>query len=632
MESLFRMVGSVEDVIHIQNDLERTETISLDIETTGVDFKDDIILLIQFRINRNTYLIDVRNLPEKVTKYILELMEATGKPVLAHNAKFDIKFIYEKYGILFKNIHCSMITEYLIAEAREKYASYQELCQKYLGEIVEKDTVQKFVDIKLTNAQLSQDMLIYGAIDVLWLDEIRTKQLKLIEEKKMKHVYELEMQLMHVVIIMECNGVLIDYNKWMGLYEDALQKSEEMERQIIDTVWEYCKEKVIPKYKFDDVIEFFNFMNIPVKPTKKEQKYLKEISLYQESIEKEFKERLNLASPKQVKTFLNVMGAKVKSTGVKVLKKIADKYPVAKMLLDFRKHYKRVTTYGLKFLDSVREDGRVYAEFNQIGTETGRFSSKNPNLQNIIAGSEYRECFIAPKGKVLITADYSQQEFRLAGELSGEPVIIEAYQKGLDMHTATASMLFHIPLEEVTHDQRSKGKTVNFAVLYGSSAYGLSKTMGISEEEAQALLDRFIEGFPRLSAFQKNIQDLVWKVRYSVTPIGRRRGFKKHTDKVGKEYYKFRGQVNREGFNHVVQGGSADMIKYALLMLQDNNPWDERFKIVITVHDEIVVEVDEEIAEEAKEYIVDTMVKAGEIMMEKIPTAVGATIKPYWSK
>ena len=391
-----------------------------------------------------------------IQKLRIELLLLSNKPILAHNAKFDIKFTFEKYGILFKNIHCTMIAEYLITEAREKYPSYQELGYKYLGEMVEKDTVMKFVEIKETGAELTQDMLIYGAVDVLWLDEIRKQQLELIASKKMQKVLSLEMQLIPVVTIMECNGVMIDRDKWMGLYEIALEKSDTLREEIIDAVWRFCFADIIPNEPFVDIRDFLLYMHIPFKKTKKEGKRLEVITFDNPedmiTIEQEFKERLNLASPKQVKKFLQLMGSGVDSTAEKVLVSLAKRLPIAKLLLDFRKNYKRVTTYGLEFLANVKEDGRIYARFNQIGTTTGRFSSRKPNLQNIIKGSEYRSCFIAPEGKKIITADYSQQEFRLAGELSGETAIIEAYQKGEDMHTATASMLFGIPLEEVTEE------------------------------------------------------------------------------------------------------------------------------------------------------------------------------------
>ena len=637
MENLFVMVETAEEIYQIQEDLNRTESIAFDIETTGFDFKDDQILLIQFRINGTTYLINNRTLQSRITKYILELMLLSEKPIIAHNAKFDVKFIAEQYGIKFKNIHCTMITEYLITEAREKYASYTELCFKYLGEMVEKDTVLKFVDIKETGANLTQDMLIYGAIDVLWLDEIRRMQLELIKQKKMQKVYDLEMQLIPVVVSVERNGVLIDQEKWMGLYKQALNDSERLKKEIIDAVWKFCVKDIIPHQPFADLKDFLLFMHIPVKKTIKESKRLEKITVDNPEnfifMEQEFKEKLNLGSPKQVKRFLQLMGSNVDSTAEKVLVSLSKRLPIAKLLLDFRKNYKIVTTYGLKFLEHVKADGRIYAKFNQIGTSTGRFSSRKPNMQNIKRDSEYRKCFIAPEGKKLITADYSQQEFRLAGELSGETAIIEAYQKGMDMHTATASLLFHIPLEEVTKEQRSAGKTVNFAVLYGSSEYGLADTMKITKKEAEELLNRFKIGFPKLSKFQADVKDLVWKIRYSTTPIGRRRGFRKDNFwETTKEMYKFKGSIDREGFNHIVQGGSADMLKYALLMMHNENPWEEKFKIVMTIHDEIVVEVDNDIVDNAIEFIRAIMKKAGEIFMTKISTEVDVKALPYWSK
>lgn len=630
MESLFHIIESFEDVTKVQEDIEKAKVISLDVETTGFDFKDDKLLLIQFRINGTTYLIQNLKVDNRLTKYILDLLNVSEKPIIAHNAKFDLKFIYEKYKVLFKNIHCSMITEYLITEAREKFASLEETVFKYLGEILDKETVKKFIDAE----EITQDMLVYGANDVKFLEEIRELQISLIKEKNLQKVYKLEMELIPVVVKMESNGVMIDSKKWEGLYIDALERQEKYEKDIIEEVWKYAINHVVPNENITNALELLDFYSITHKKTKKETKRLTEITLEDvEEFEKTFKEFLNLKSHVQVKSFLQIMGAHVDSTGKKILRAIKNDFKVAELLLGYRDNNKKVTTYGIDFLENVRNDGRIYAKFNQIGTATGRFSSRKPNLQNIIAGSKYRECFIAPEGKKLITADYSQQEFRLAGELSGEPAIIEAYNKGLDMHTATASMLFHIPLEKVTKEQRNRGKTVNFAVLYGSSSYGLANTMGISNDEAEELLNKFYDGFPRLTKFQRTVEDTVWTLRYSVTPIGRRRGFNKQdTFDTSKEFYKFRGNINREGFNHIVQGGSADMIKFALILLDNNNKWGEDFKIIMTIHDEVVVEVSEEIAKEAKEFIVEVMVKAGEAFMKHIPASVDATIQNYWSK
>jgi len=630
MENLFEIIESVADVIKVQEDISKSFLIPFDIESTGFDFKSDKLRLIQFKANETVYIMIPELLPERVIKYVLDLIKQSGRKLVGHNIKFDLKFIYENYGILFDNIHCTMISEYLITEARDKFASLQEVAFKYLGEILDKETVLEFTK----DVPISQEMLIYGARDVAYLEEIRDMQMELIAEKKMEKVYQLEMDLVPVVTKIESNGVLIDYDGWVKLYNIAVENSDKFKQEIVEAFWKLCEETIVHSTEFVNVMDVLSYWDIPYKTTKKSIAELEQITVDQIALVREqFVTRLNLASPKQMKKAFQIMGAKVDSTAVKVLKSLAKKFPIAKLMLEFRKNYKRVTTYGMDFLANVREDGRIYAKFNQIGTNTGRFSSRKPNLQNIIAGSEYRKCFIAPKGKKLITADYSQQEFKLAGELSGEPAIIEAYLKGADMHTATGALLYHVPLEEVTTEQRKNGKTVNFAVLYGSSAYGLARTMGVTSEEAEEFLARFKEGFPRLARFQQDIQDLVWKLRYSVTPTGRRKGFKKESSwETSTDFYKFKGQIDREGFNHVVQGGSADMLKYALLLLEEENPWGERFKIIMTVHDEIVCEVDEELADEAKIFVQDMMIQAGNILMKQIPTEVDATISDYWSK
>lgn len=630
MESLFELITSVENVVEIQNNISETDVISLDIETTGLDFKDNDILLIQFRINKKTYIIDVRELPDRITKYILELMLSSGKPIIAHNAKFDLKFIYEKFGILFKNVYDTMIAEYLLLEATERWNSLKDIVFKYIGDVLDKEITEKFIDAE----EITQEMLIYASKDVSYLKEIREIQLDVIKEKKLEKTLKLEMVLLPVVIIMETNGVKIDAKKWESLYEEALVTSNRLEKEISKKFWKDFKENRINDKEFENLKEVLDYYKITYKNTKTEAKRLKNIPIDDlEIVGKEFREKFNLASPRQLKTAFQIMGIGIESTAKDVLKSIKDKAPVAEDILEFRKAYKRTTTYGVDFLEHVREDGRIYATFNQIGTATGRFSSSKPNLQNIIRNEDYRSCFVAPEGKKIITADYSQQEFRLAGELSKDQKIIEAYQKGKDMHVATASVIYDVPLEEVTKEQRSNGKTVNFAVMYGSSAWGLARNMGISEEKAEEFLEKFHTGFPRLSLFHSKVNETVWENRYSVTPIGRRRGFKRDKPpQTTSEYFKFRGSLEREGFNHIIQGGSADMVKYALIMLYEDNPWDDKFKTIMTVHDEIVVEVAEEIADKARTFIEDTMIKAGDMFMSEIPSKVDAKVADHWSK
>ena len=630
MESLFEMVESVENVVRIQEDLEKTKVIALDIETTGLSFKDDTILLIQFRINGNTYLIDPKNLPEKVVVYILEMFKLSEKTLLGHNIKFDLKFIYEKYGILYKKAHCTMIAEFLITEAKQKFMSLQDVVFEYTGVILDKKIRKQFIGA----TELTQEMLIYGASDVEHIDKVRILQNGIIETKNLGTVFQLEMDLLPVVVVMESNGVAIDDEKWMILYETAVVNSAKLRKQVAEMICDdFFTSREHTGY-FETAKDVLDYYFITYKKTKKEAKRLEEILIEdEEGVRKEFLEQFNVGSPKQLKKSLQIMGMGVESTEEKVLKSLKNDFPIAALILKFRFYYKRATTYGVDFLSHLRDDGRIYAEFNQIGTDTGRFSSRKPNLQNIIGGKEYRECFIAPKGKKLITADYSQQEFRLAGELSGDERIIEAYLAGKDMHTATASVLFHKELEDVTSEERDKGKTVNFAVLYGSSAFGLARTMSIPELEAEAHLERFRTGFPRLSAFQQAVNRTVWDRRYSVTPIGRRKGFDHNTPtRKDKKYYQFKGALEREGFNHIIQGGSADMVKYALLLMFEANTWADKFKVIMTVHDEIVVEVDEAIAEEAKVFIIEKMNMAGEMFMSQIPSAVDATIADYWSK
>jgi len=180
------------------------------------------------------------------------------------------------------------------------------------------------------------------------------------------------------------------------------------------------------------------------------------------------------------------------------------------------------------FLSYINKNtGKIHCEFNQIGTATGRFSSDSPNMQNIPADQEYRKAFIASPGCKIITADYSQAELRLMGAVSGEPEIIHAYVNDQDLHKKTATFLFDVDIDNVTKEQRQKGKNLNFGIIYGISKFGLLHTFGIPIEEGEVLLYKYFQGYKVLKEFIEYAGDMVWKNLYSITPLGRKKIFLK---------------------------------------------------------------------------------------------------------
>jgi len=202
------------------------------------------------------------------------------------------------------------------------------------------------------------------------------------------------------------------------------------------------------------------------------------------------------------------------------------------------------------------------------------------------------------------------------------------------MHTLTASFVYDIKVEDVTKEQRFMGKTINFAILYGSSEYGLSKNLKISVEEAKKLIDMFHSNYPVLSAFISEIHKLVLQNYYSVTPLGRRRYFERKTVyNDPKEYHRYMGMLKREGFNHVIQGGSADMLKVGMNKIYYYNPFGYKLlRILLAVHDEVVVEIHNSIIDGGVEFVIGCMVEAGAYFQTHIPAKTGKIISRSWSK
>jgi DNA polymerase-1 len=304
-------------------------------------------------------------------------------------------------------------------------------------------------------------------------------------------------------------------------------------------------------------------------------------------------------------------------------------------LLAYRDADKKISTYGENLFKNINQNtGRLHAEFNQLGTHTGRFSSSNPNMQNIPRENRYRNAYVARPGHKIITADYSQEELRLLAAVSRELEMINAFIDGIDLHKKTASILFSTDVDLINKEQRSTGKTLNFAVVYGSSEYGLYKNFGIPLKMGKNYLEKFFSGYPRLNAFKEKAGDIILSLGYSITPLGRKRFFKKKI--LYKDYYeKVREEsaIKRAGVNHIIQGGSADIIKLAMVDIDYNKPYsDDELRILLQVHDELVFEVREDLVDSAVDFIRDCMVNNEQKFLGNIPAVVDIYVGDCWNK
>lgn len=601
--------------------------ISLDTETTGLDCHSDKLLLLQIKIKDEIYVINCISIPKEYIVNLIKTLFAFRILTIAHNAKFDIKFLFNFSGILLVNVHDTLYTEALINSGIGKTLySLKELVQKYSGNLLDKEVRKEFQNV--TDGNFTEQQIMYAAEDVNYLVDIYLGQMEAIHSFHEEKVYNEEKDLIPVVASMEYQGIYLDETKWMELVKIAEAKRipimKEIKLDIINTIK--------GKNKFENALEFARLLLIPVK-TKKAQATLIDITDI-DSITDWASENLLLSSPKQMKNCLALMGIKVENTDAKVLEKISNKHQIIQKILDFKELDKRLSTYGENFLGLINPvTGRIHTEYRNIGTATGRFSSEDPNLQNIPREAGYRNSFIASEGFSLIAMDYSQQEYRLTGAISGEPVIINAYLAGKDMHTATAALVYGVKLEDVTKDQRYIAKTINFAVLYGSSDYGLAYNMSIPLSEAQRIIEAFETGYPVFTAFRRAAEDWIWKLGYSTTLMGRRRWNREkppYLDAYG--FLKYKKKTLREGFNHIIQGTGADVTKLAMIGIFQNNPFGDKYRLLLTVHDEVIVEAHDSIIKEAEAYTMEQMLKAEQPFLGTIPAKADGHVGKFWVK
>ena len=363
---------------------------------------------------------------------------------------------------------------------------------------------------------------------------------------------------------------------------------------------------------------------------------LEKIAKLEESITKKAGESFNINSPKQLGEILfeklKLSGGKKTKTGYStaadVLEKLAPEHEIIRDILEYRQLTKLNSTYATGLAGYIREDGRIHGTFNQTITATGRISSTDPNLQNIPVrtemGSKIRDIFVPKEGYVFVDADYSQIELRVLASLSGDEKLIESYNSAADIHAATASQVFHVPLDEVTPELRRNAKAVNFGVVYGISAFGLSEDLSISRKEALDYINNYFKIYGGVKKFlDKQVADAKEK-GYVKTMFGRIRPI----PEIKSSNFMTRSFGDRVAMNSPIQGSAADIMKISMLKVDETlekSGFDAR--IVLQIHDELLVEVKEDEAEKVSELVEKAMKEAVSL---KVPLEVDAHIGKTW--
>lgn len=474
----------------------------------------------------------------------------------AHNASYDWGVLnragFELNGLVFD----TMIAAHLL-EQNSQAVGLKNLAFTYFGAQMTKieDLIGKGKN-QITMEQVPIDKIVpYASADADYTYRLYEIYKPLLEERGLdKLFYEIEMPLVRVIVDLERAGVMLDLDLLQELATQINARMSELENQVYEMVG-------TP----------FN-LNSPVQLSE---------ALF---------EKLSLSSQGMERTSTGKI-----STAAGALETLRDQHPIIPLILEHRELAKLKGTYVDALPELINpEDNRLHTSFNQAGTVTGRLSSSNPNLQNIPVrtelGRRVRGAFIAPKGSVLISADYSQVELRILAHVSQDPAFLGAFAAGEDIHASTASLLFGVPLEQVTKDMRRLGKTINFGVVYGISDWGVAGRTELSREESRKLINDYYAKYARITEYLESTKKMARDKGYVESLLGRRRYFPELGS--GRRLpIQQKNQAEREAINMPIQASAADIVKIAMIRLHDEFAKRKlKTKMILQVHDELVFE------------------------------------------
>ncbi len=590
-------VLSIEDLEQMRDALLAAGRFAFDTETTSLNPHRAELVGLSFAVKPDEawyvpvghrYLGVPDQLPlEKVLETIRPLLENPGIEKIGQNIKYDA-LVLGRVGIDLKGLACDTMLASYLANPAGKSHGLDSLAADYLGirTISYKEVTGSgrnqigFEQVEIDKATA------YAAEDADITLRLADKLLPLVDESEQRSLFEdVEMPLLSVLIEMEQAGIRIDAEFLAGLSGEIAEKIRRLEDEI-----------------FDLAGGSFNIAS---------PKQLGEILF----------ERLRLPKAKKTKTGW--------STDVEVLNKLAEEYEIAARILDFRSLSKLKGTYTDALPKLINpETGRIHTSFNQAVTATGRLSSSDPNLQNIPIrteeGRRIREGFIPSEDCVLLSADYSQVELRILAHMADVQALKDSFAAGEDIHRRTASEVFEVFPERVTDEQRRQAKAINFGVIYGMSAFGLAKQLDISRRDAQEFIDRYFERYPAIRTFMDAKIAEAREKQYVTTILGRRCAI----PEINSKNSAVRGYAERNAINYPVQGSAADIIKVAMVRIQQRLKKEHlSAQMVLQVHDELVFDVPEQELSKVQALVCAEMESAVEL---SVPLAVEAGNGKNW--
>lgn len=499
-------------------------------------------------------------------KILKDIMENENIKKISFGMK-DFLVSLKKKNINAENILDLKLGEYLIDTGINKY-NLEDTSSKY----VKPEIIEKFLQNKK-----------YGSYIIF---KMFNKIIDKIKEENLENVfYEIEMPILKIIVNMTYLGIKINSEKIIKFGKELEKEIDELTKEIYELAGEE-----------------FN-INSP--------KQLGEILF----------EKLNLEVIKKTKTGY--------STDIKILEKLLGKHKIIEKIISYRSKSKLLSTYVDGFLPYVnKNDSRVHGRFHQTVTRTGRISSSDPNLQNIPIRTEQgkilRESFVPKDGYVFVDSDYSQIELRVLAHISNDQTMIKAFNEGKDIHRKTAANIFGKNLEDVTKEERSKAKAVNFGIIYGISSYGLSEQIKVSIPEAQKYIDEYLSKYSGIKEYMENIQKIAKEKGYVETIFGRRR----YIEEINSNNFKVREFGKRAAMNAPIQGTAADIVKLAMINVSNRLKKENLdANILLQIHDEILIEVKKGQEEKAAKILKEEMENITKL---KVPLVAETSIGNNW--
>ena len=592
MNTQYQFITEAESLRRAVDELSNKHALGLDTETTELDPHTGRLRLIQLATTDGVYIIDLNrfsdgDMKQSETLESLRHLLAAMRPIkIAHNAKFDAKFIKHNLGVDVGGLFDTLLASQLVSAGDiEERHGLEAIAARYLNETVDKSERLSNWEFELSEAQLQ-----YAARDAAVLIPLREKLIERIKSLDLVRCAQLEFECVMPVVDLELAGFYVDRQRWLEQLAVVEKKRAELANELQEMLGE---------------------------------------GVAQASLFGPPRANINLDSQPQVTEALTRLGIPVPdSTRNWKLQPLATQYPVVAKLLEYRTMQKALTSYGHGMLEFINpKTGRLHADFRQIGAPTGRFACTNPNIQQVPHATEYRRCFMGhPAARRLVITDYSQIELRILAEFSGDQAFIDAFNSGADLHRVTAAQVFNVTQDQVTKEQRDFAKRLNFGVVYGIGAQRFSMMTGLSVMEAEDVLRRYFATYRGLDRYLRESANRAVSEKQARTASGRLVRF--NFDASDRQQV---SMTQRNGKNAPIQGTSADILKRALRLLKDELR-DTSARIVNIIHDEIVVEVDEREANDIAQKVERTMCVAAEEYLKTVPVKVESQVASEWAK